>query len=145
MELEGAGLKGRMVDILRAAYKECKCEVKVGDMVSELFDVVKSLRQGCILSPVLCSLYINSLVDKVREEGIRVECRSQRIPALLYADGLVILADDEKMLRRALYEMGEWCVEWSVKVNVKTSGIMHMRRKRVNRMGQRFAIGGELV
>ena len=109
--LEEAGLKGRMVDFLRAAYKGCKCEVKVGDMVSELFDVVKSLRQGCILSPVLCSLYINSLVDKLREAGIRVECRSQRIPALLYADGMVILADDEKMLRRALYEMGEWCVE----------------------------------
>ena len=32
-----------------------------------------------------------------------------------------------------------------MKVNVNKSGIMHMRRKWVNRMGQRFAIGGDLV
>ena len=60
--LEGAGLAGRMVEFLWAAYKECKCEVKVGDMVRESFDVVKGLRQGCVLSSVLFSLHINCLV-----------------------------------------------------------------------------------
>ncbi len=56
-----------------AAYKECKCEVKVGDMVRESYDVVKSLRQRCVLSLVLFSLYINSLVSRLREAGIGVE------------------------------------------------------------------------
>ena len=97
--LEGAGLEGRMVEFLRAAYQECKCQVKVGDMVSESFDVVKGLRQGCVLSPVLFSLYINSLVNRLREAGIGVEGRGQRIPALLYANDMVTLVDDEKMLR----------------------------------------------
>ena len=96
--LEGSGLEGRMVDFLRAAYSERKCEVKVGDMVSESFNVMKGLRQGCVLSPVLFSLYINSLVEKLRGAGVGIECRGQRIPALLYADDMVILADDEEML-----------------------------------------------
>ena len=75
-------------------------------MVSESFDehVVNGLRQGCALSPVLFFLYINVLVDRLREAEIGVECRSQRIPVLLYADDMVILADNEKMLRRALDE-----------------------------------------
>ena len=101
-----------MVDFLRAAYnyKECKSEVKVWAMGSESFDV--GLRQGYVLSPVLFSLYINSLVDRIsREAGIGVECRGQRIPSFLYVDDMVILADEEKMLRRALNGMGEWCVE----------------------------------
>ena len=104
------------MDFLRAAYKECKCEVKVGDMVSESFDV--GLRQGCALLPVLFSLYINSLVDSSAEKqrlGLNVE---------------VILANDDKMLRRVLNGMGEWCVEWSsVKVYVDKCGIMHVRKK----------------
>ena len=82
------------MEFLRAAYKECKCEVKVGDMVSESFDV--GLRQGYALSPLLFSLYINSLVDSSSEKqglGLNVE---------------VILANDEKMLRRVLNGMGEW-------------------------------------
>ena len=60
------------MEFLWAAYKECKCEVKVGDMVRESFDVVKGLRQRCV-SPVLFSLYINSLVSRLREAGIGVE------------------------------------------------------------------------
>ncbi len=76
------------------------------------------MSQGCVLSPVLFSLYINSFVDRLRETDIGVECRGQRIPALLYADDMVILADAEKMLRRTLNEMGEWYVEWSMLINV---------------------------
>ena len=67
-------------------------------MLSESFDVVKGLRQGCVLSPVHFSLYTNSLVDRLREAGIGVECRGQRISALLCVDDMVILADDEIML-----------------------------------------------
>ena len=67
-------------------------------MLSESFDVVKGLRQGCVLSPVLFSLYTNSLVDRLREAGIGVECRGRSIPALLCVDDMVILADDEMML-----------------------------------------------
>ena len=43
---------------------------------------------------------------------------------MLYADDMVILADDEEMFRRALNEMGEWCEEWLMKVNVDKRGIM---------------------
>ena len=47
--LEGCKLEGRMVGFLRAAYMECKCKVKVRNMVSESFSVGKGLRQGCVL------------------------------------------------------------------------------------------------
>ena len=80
-------------------------------MVSASFNV--GLRQGCALSPLVFSLYINSLVDSSAEkQGLRLNVRrGQRIPALLYANDIVILADDERMLRRVLNGMGEWCVE----------------------------------
>ena len=61
---------------------------------------------------------------------------------MLYADDMVILAYDDEMLRRAMAELGEWCVEWSVKVDVDNWGVMHMRKKGVKQMGQRFVISG---
>ena len=55
--LEGAGLEERKVEFLKAAYQECKCEVKVGDMVSGSFDVVKGLRKDvcCRQCSSLCT------------------------------------------------------------------------------------------
>ena len=47
--------------------------------------------------------------------GLNVEAREYQ---LCCADDMVILTDDEMMLRRALNETGEWCIEWSVKVKV---------------------------
>ena len=58
-------MKERLVNFLRTGNWGPKCEVKVGEMVSDSFGVMimNGLRQECdILSPVLFSLYINTLV-----------------------------------------------------------------------------------
>ena len=64
--------------------------------MSEAFGVTCGLRHGCVLSLLLFSLYINSLVEKVRVAGVGVECRGQIIKALLYADDAVIFAKSEE-------------------------------------------------
>ena len=56
--------------------------------------MVCGLRQGCILSPLLISLYINSLFSKLKEAEVGVMCRGQLIAALLRADDTVIFAED---------------------------------------------------
>ena len=60
-----------------------------------------------------CTL-INSLLDKLRKAEVRVKCEDQLIPALLHADDMVMFAEDEEMMSRALVVLGEWCEEWSV-------------------------------
>ena len=47
-------------------------------------------------------LYINSLVLKLKEAKVEVKCREQLISVILYADDAVILAEDEKLLKRGL-------------------------------------------
>ena len=57
--------------------------------MNDSFAVSRGLRQGCVLSPLLFSLYVNSLVEKLRSAGVGVECRGQTVTALLYADDAV--------------------------------------------------------
>ena len=66
------------------------CEIKVREYLSEPFDVTSGLRQGCVLSPLLFSLYINGAVEKLRAAKVGIMCREELVPALLIADDMVI-------------------------------------------------------
>ena len=54
--------------------------LNIEHVVSESFNVMKGLRQKCVLLPVLFSLYINSLVEKLRGAGgLNVEARESQL------------------------------------------------------------------
>ena len=57
---------------MEAAYKDVKCEVRVGEAMSEAFEVRARLQQGCVLSPILFSLYIDEITTKLRHRGMVV-------------------------------------------------------------------------
>ena len=86
------------------------------------------------------SIYINSLVEKLKAAGAGVECRGRLITALLYADDAVLFADNEEGMRVSLEALSWWCKQWSVEVNVEKCGVMHMRRRGVKRTGEKFYV-----
>ena len=130
---------------LRAAYRNVSGEVKVGEAMSEVFEVTRGLRQGCVLSPLLFSLHINLLVEKLRVAGVGVEGRGRLITALLYADDAVLFAESEKGMRVSLGLLSEWCREWSLEVNAEKCGVMHIRKRGVKRTEEVFDVDGERI
>ena len=65
--------------LLNAVYTGTSSEVKVGEECSKPYKVACGLRQGCILSPLPFSQYINSLVNKLKEADVGVMCRGYLI------------------------------------------------------------------
>ena len=70
--------------------------------------------------------------------GVGVECGGWMVTALLYANDPVLIAEDEKQVKRGFKVLEEWCREWGVEVNVEKSEVMHMRRRVVKRTGETF-------
>ena len=78
MGLFGKDGTGRLcISFLKAVYTGTSSEVKVGEEGSKPFRVACGLRQGCIHSPLRFSLYIKSLVSKLKEAEVGVMCRGQ--------------------------------------------------------------------
>ena len=143
--LKGMGIGGGALVFLKAAYSDVSCEVKVGARRSDAFEVSCGLRQGCFLSPLLFSLFINSIAARLKEVEVGVKCGSKPISMLLYADDAVIFAEDERSMSLGLDVLMGWCREWSVEVNGEKCGVMHMRRKGIKRMEDKFYVGEEEI
>ena len=80
--LEKLGVNSKFLWFLQSLYQGTSCQVKVGDKRIRVFDVNVGLRQGCVLSPLLFSLYINSLVEELKKSSCGVECGGGVIPGL---------------------------------------------------------------
>jgi len=59
---------------------------------SRWFKVEKGLRQGCTLSPLLYSIYVMGIVEKLEEGSQGVKEDEEKCGTLLYADDIMLLA-----------------------------------------------------
>ena len=57
-------------------------------------------------------------MEELRSEGMGGRCKARLIPALLHADDIYSLAEDERKLKAGLSRLSDWCKRWVVKVNV---------------------------
>ena len=70
------------------------------------------LCQGCVLSPLLISLYINSLASELKRRDCVVLCDGMWVSSLLFADDTVLLTKSSEGVRRSLQCLQSWCEEW---------------------------------
>ena len=63
------GVQGQFLSTVKALYENVTSSVKINNQFSEWFEVNSGVKQGCVLSPTLFALFINDLVDSVRNAG----------------------------------------------------------------------------
>ena len=76
--------------------------VRWGCSLSKSFCVSNGVRQGSVLSPVLFSVYLDSLLDRLAESFVACYWDHQFAGALCCADDLVLLAPTAYALRQML-------------------------------------------
>ncbi|XP_075157635.1 uncharacterized protein LOC142230902 [Haematobia irritans] len=123
-KLHSMGLSTKIVNLIRCLYQNTKSVVWTGDELSEDFNTYTGVRQGCLLSPLLFTLYINDIYDCLKG-GLMVD--EVNIRVLLYADDIVLLADEKETLQDMIYNLERYCKQWNMLVNLEKSKIMIFR------------------
>jgi hypothetical protein len=90
-------------------YSEVQSCVQVNQKKTDFFDIDTGLRQGCILSPLLFNLFINDLAVKIKELNLGVQAAGkEKISLLMYADDIVLIADNAHDLQCMIDEVYEF-------------------------------------
>ena len=101
--------------------------------------------QGDCYSPAAFNIFINDLTTHLKDLDISIKINNTRVPIMLYADDVVILANDEHEMQKMLGVVDNWCSRWKMCINMTKSKVIHFRPKGINRCIQQLTIGKDLI
>ena len=123
--LKEIGIPDHLTCLLRNLYAGQAATVRTEYGPTDWFQIGKGVRQGCILSPCLFSLYAeyimrNSGLERV-QAGIKIARRN--INNLRYADDTTYMAESEE-LKSLLMKVKEESEKVGLKLNIQKTKIM---------------------
>ena len=85
---------------LKGLYSNIECSLRLNGNLTDWFNVDSGLKQGCILSTIMFNIYVSSLIDNIKALNIGIDIDNEKLAILLYADDVVLLAENEKKIFR---------------------------------------------
>ena len=93
-----------------------KSAVFLGGQKSAVFRLEQGVAQGCSLSPILFSIFINDLLKVVEQAKLGVQLSSgKKIGGMLFADDFVGVSDSKESLQKLLDVVHGYCNKWRLK------------------------------
>ena len=114
------GVRGKMLNVIKSIYSNLKSRVKFDNRVSSDFTCCLGVRQGECLSPILFSMYLNDIEREYILKGAEgVDIGMLKLFLLLYADDIILFANDKENLQLSLNILENYCKRWKLKVNTQ--------------------------
>ena len=85
--------------------------------------------QGCPLLPILFNIYLEDLMKNCFPNTANVNIGGRRIKCIRFADDMVLLTEDKRMLENILIELNERCEDHGMKINISKTKAMVIGRK----------------
>jgi hypothetical protein len=132
----GEGIQDAWVELMKDIYTDNEIFIKIGEQESDRFRIDRGLRQGCPASPVCFLMYYERVARKVWESGMGFEIEyidrntgnitKMRIPFLLFADDMIILAGSNRELEEMMRLCEAETKKLGLRFNAKKSAVMVM-------------------
>ena len=116
------------VNIFRELYTQMRKCVSIQGGTSDWFGSDIGVRQGCVASPTLFCLIVSELgiILEKKERGVKLG--DLKIPALFFADDMVLMSNTKEGLQEELDTLGEFCSRRSLEVNCSKTKVMNFGR-----------------
>ena len=129
--IRSQGIKGKFFAALSAMYKSLLSCIRVNGQLSDFFECPVGVRQGCVLSPTLFSMFINQLANHMNERGrhgVQLLPDIMEIFILLFADDVALLSTTPAGLQHQLNILQTCCDDMQLSVNIGKTKVMVFRK-----------------
>jgi len=127
-DLEQIGVDKKDRRLLETLYWEQIAAISIDGDLSEWTNIKRGVRQGCVLSPDLFSLYTELIMRKVIEGKFKVN--GHPISDIRYADDTVLISDDEQNLQEMLVSLKNESEVRGLTINKKKTKLMVFSKNR---------------
>ena len=93
----------------------------MGKQLSKKFSINASVRQGGLLSPVFIAIYVDTLIQKLKQTGVGYNINGQFFGCLFHADDIILLAHTLRGMQKMLDISSEFALGFDTKFNATKS------------------------
>ena len=127
--LKQIGVDWRDRRLIRDLYMNQEAFVRVNGELTEPGIIGRGVRQGCLMSPLLFSLYIEEMMKEAMvdlHEG--VQAGGNWLKDVRFADDQGMVASTEQGLQLILDKLNESAKQYDMKINVKKTKVMKISK-----------------
>ena len=122
--LRSIGVDQVLVDLIKNMYKQAECAVVINGKITDWFQVVTGVRQGCLLSPSLFNLFLEFVMKDLRNLDNGIQMGEMSINNIRYADDTTLVDLVFDKLQISTNELEKACSKWGMKINPKKCKVM---------------------
>ena len=133
-DLQEMGIDGKDIRVLKNLYWEQMAAISIDGEISEWTYIKIGVRQGCVISPDLFSLYAEIIMRKVkqRSDHLKFTINGVNIQNIRYADDTVLLARSKVDLEKLLHVLKEESEIRGLNINRKKTKIMVFSKSKIS-------------
>ena len=134
---------GKFFKAITSQYNNTQAKIKLNEHQSNWFNVDRDLKQGNNFSPLLASFFLNDMATGIKSLNKGMQYGNTSISLLMYADDIVLIADNENDLQLLLNCFEKWCNNWQTNCNIGKTQVVPFRPIRHQRTSFAFTIFNE--
>uniref|UniRef100_A0A8D8SHV0 Craniofacial development protein 2 n=1 Tax=Cacopsylla melanoneura TaxID=428564 RepID=A0A8D8SHV0_9HEMI len=131
--LKQIGTDARTINIITNLYWNQTAVLKIDGEHTDEVQILRGVRQGCVLSPILFNLYSEHIFREAlndMDEGIPIN--GIRLNNLRYADDTIMLADTIEGLQKLMTKIAEVSSSYGLDINASKTKLMIISKEQIS-------------